>query len=107
MGLLDLSAAYFFVRRHLPSITARTSSSFMIRYSSPSSLISWPEYLPNRIVSPALTSSGDALAVVVDLAVPGGDDRALLRLFFGGVRDDDPADLLFAFVEALNDDAVV
>ena len=33
--------------------------------------------------------------------------RALLRLLFGAVRDDDPADLLFAFVEAVNDDAVV
>src|SRR5207253_2940972 len=34
------------------SITASTSSSFMMRYSSPSSLISWPAYLPNRIRLP-------------------------------------------------------
>jgi hypothetical protein len=27
--------------------------------------------------------------------------------FSGSVRDDDPADLLFAFVEALNNEAVV
>src|SRR5207344_2082166 len=40
-----------------PLMTASTSSSFMIRYSTPSSLISWPEYLPKRIVSPAFTSS--------------------------------------------------
>src|SRR5437867_3445883 len=32
---------------------------------------------------------GDALAVVVHLPVAGGDDRALLRLLFGGVRDED------------------
>src|SRR2546422_8136923 len=49
----------------------------------------------------------DPLAVVCHLPVDGGDDRALLRLLFGGVRDDDPADVLFAFVEALNKDAVV
>ena len=42
-----------------------------------------------------------------DLAVAGGDDLALLRLFLGGVGDDDPADFLFAFLDALNNDAVV
>ena len=47
------------------------------------------------------------LAVFLDLAVADGDDLALLRLFLGGVGDDDPADLLLAFFEALNDDAVV
>src|SRR6185503_1098990 len=40
------------------SMTARTSSSRMIRNSSPSSLISCPEYLPNRMRSPDFTSSG-------------------------------------------------
>src|SRR5688500_4437706 len=44
---------YFFDSR-----IARTSSSRMMRYSSPSILISCPEYLPNRMVSPSLTSSG-------------------------------------------------
>jgi hypothetical protein len=29
-----------------------------MRYSSPSSLISWPEYLPKRTLSPSFTSSG-------------------------------------------------
>ena len=76
-------------------------------YSSPSSLISWPEYLPNRMVSPAFTSSGTRLPSSLDFAVAGGDDLAPLRLFLGAVGDDDPADLLFAFVEALDDDAVV
>ena len=49
----------------------------------------------------------DALAVVLRLAVAGGDDLALLGLFLGGVGDDDPADFLFAFLDALDDDAVV
>jgi hypothetical protein len=31
----------------------------------------------------------------------------LLRLLFGRVRDDDSADLLFAFLKAVNNDAVV
>ena len=53
-----------------PSMTARTSSSRMMRYSSPSSLISWPEYLPNRMVSPALTSSGMRLPSSFTLPSP-------------------------------------
>ena len=47
------------------------------------------------------------LAVLLDLALADGDDLALLRLFLGGVGDDDAADLLFAFFDALHDDAVV
>ena len=54
-----------------------------------------------------MTSSGNALAVVLRLAVADGDDLALLRLFLGGVRDDDSADLLFPFLDALHEDAVV
>src|SRR6267142_5218263 len=49
----------------------------------------------------------DALAVVFGLAVSGRDDFALLGFFFGRVGNDDPADLLFAFFEALNNEAVV
>src|SRR4051812_22424902 len=49
----------------------------------------------------------DALAVVFGLAVARGNDFALLRLFFGGVGDDDSADFLFAFLDASDDDAVV
>ncbi len=48
-----------------------------------------------------------AVAVVAHFAVAGGDDGAPLRFFLGGIRDDDAADLLFAFVEALNEDPVV
>ena len=47
------------------------------------------------------------LAVLLDLALADGDDLALLRLLLGGVGDDDPADLLLAFFDALHDDAVV
>src|SRR4029079_1823769 len=50
---------------------------------------------------------GNALAVILHLAVAGGDDLALLRFFLGGVGDDDPADFLFAFLEALNNESVV
>jgi len=50
---------------------------------------------------------GDPLTVVVRLPAAGGDDRALLRLLFGGVRDDDAADLLFAFLKAVDNDPVV
>ena len=49
----------------------------------------------------------DALAIVFRLAITRRDDFALLRLFLRGVGDDDPADFLFAFFDALNDDAVV
>src|SRR5215203_713776 len=48
-----------------------------------------------------------ALAVVLHLAGAGRDDLALLRLFLGSVGDDDSADLLLAFLDALDDDAVV
>src|ERR1051326_1016214 len=49
----------------------------------------------------------DALAVAVRFPVTRGDDGALLRLLFRAVRNDDAADPLFAFVEAVHDDAVV
>src|SRR5882757_1300103 len=48
----------------------RTSSSRMISSSSPSSLISVPEYLPNRMLSPAFTSSGNTLPSSFDLPLP-------------------------------------
>jgi hypothetical protein len=48
-----------------------------------------------------------ARAVVLDFAGACRDHLALLRLLFGGVWDDDPADSLFAFLQALDEDAVV
>src|SRR6185436_1330305 len=47
------------------------------------------------------------LAVLLDLALADSDDLALLRLFLGGVRDDDPADFLLPLVDALHDDPIV
>src|SRR6266851_3301027 len=49
---------------------ARTSSSRMIRYSLSSSFTSEPEYFPNRILSPAFTSSGIFLPSSVTLPLP-------------------------------------
>src|SRR5262245_16272626 len=49
----------------------------------------------------------EALAVILLLAGADGDDLALLGLLFRRVGDDDPADFLFAFLDALDDDAVV
>src|SRR5262249_11193447 len=49
----------------------------------------------------------DPLAVVLRLAVARGNHLALLRLFLCGIGDDDPADFLLAFLDALNNDAVV
>ena len=59
-----------------------------------------PGILPEQDEVAGLDVERDALAVVLRLAVAGGDDLALLRLFLGGVRDDDPADFLFAFLDA-------
>src|SRR5713226_5507541 len=50
---------------------------------------------------------GYPLAIVVGFAIARGDDLAPLRFFLGGIRNDDAADLLFAFFEALNEDPVV
>ena len=79
----------------------------MIKYSTPSSLISWPAYLPNRMVSPTLTSSGTRLPSSLDLAEAGREHGALLWFFLRGIRNDDRARALLGFLEALNDDAVV
>src|SRR5579871_2381316 len=45
--------------------------------------------------------------VFLDAALADGDDFSLLRLLFGGVRNDDAADFLLALFNALDDDAVV
>ncbi len=79
----------------------------MIRSSSPSSLISVPEYLPKRIWSPALTSSGKTLPSSFDLPLPTGDHLALLRLLLGGVRDDDAATDAFALFHAADQNAIM
>ncbi len=48
-----------------------------------------------------LDVEADPLAVTIGFTVASGDDGALLRLLFRGVRNDDAADPLFAFVEAV------
>ena len=75
--------------------------------SSPSILISWPGVLAEEDRVAFLHVEGDDLAVFLDLALAGGDHLALLRLFLGGVGDDDASDDLFAFLEALHDDPVM
>src|SRR4029077_17803846 len=62
-GASIVAETYFFgshcrASSYLPSITAMTSSSRMTTRSSPSTLTSVPLYLPNRILSPTLTSRG-------------------------------------------------
>jgi hypothetical protein len=57
--------------------------------------------------SPGFTSSASALAGIQQLAVAHGLHLGLLRLFLGGIRDDDPADLLFAFIQAFHQHAVM
>src|SRR5437660_9168481 len=49
----------------------------------------------------------ELLAIVGHLAGAHGDDRALLRLFLGGVGDDEAAVLLILLVEALDEHAVM
>jgi hypothetical protein len=46
------------------------SLSFMMMRSSPSTLTSVPDHLPNRILSPALTSSGVIVPVSERVPVP-------------------------------------
>ena len=48
-----------------------------------------------------------ALAIVFHFSLTDSDHLALLGLFFRRVGDDDSADLLLAFLDALEDDAVV
>jgi len=78
----------------------------MMKYSSPSSLISWPILAKQDPVA-HYDIEGDALAVVVHLALADCEDRALLRLLFGRVRNDDPADFLLALFKAPNNEPIV
>lgn len=90
----------------VPSTTPMMSDSFMISSSSPSILTSVPDHLPNRTRSPAFTSSATNWPCSLR-AGADGDDFAFLRLFLGGVGNDDPAlGLLLAF-EATDNDPVV
>ena len=79
----------------------------MISRSSPSSLISVPDHLPNRMRSPTLTSSGCNWPLIVARAGAGGEDLAFLRLLLGGVGDDDAAGGLFLGLDAADQDTVM
>src|SRR5262245_40729882 len=63
--------------------------------------------LPEEDRVPILYVEGLTGAVILHLAGAHGEHLPLLRLFFGAVGDDDAADFLFTFLDALNDDAVV
>src|SRR5213594_1733751 len=63
--------------------------------------------LPEQDLVAGLHVEGDLLAVVADFAVTGGDYLALLRLFLGRVRDDDPALLDLFLLETLDHDSIV
>ena len=67
------------------------SAFFMIIRSSPSSLTSVPDHLPNITRSPALTFERMQRAGLVARAGADGDDLALHRLFLRRVGDEDPA----------------
>ena len=79
----------------------------MMSRSSPSILTSVPDHLPNSTRSPALTSRATSLPSVVTGAGANGDDFAFLRLFLGGVGNDDAAGGLLFRVNAANDNTVV
>jgi hypothetical protein len=66
-----------------------------------------PSLRKDFVVVAFLDIERDARAVVFRLARAHGDNLALLRLFLGRVGDDDAADFLLAFIDALHDDAVV
>src|SRR5579872_1622531 len=53
-----------------PVTIPRTSSSFIMRKSSPSILISVPEYFPNRMRSPSFTARGNSLPSSLVLPLP-------------------------------------
>jgi hypothetical protein len=88
-----------FLRDSASTSTPMMSLSFMIRYSTPSILTSVPVT--------GLDIDRDELAGLVAAAGTDCHDLALLRLFLGGVRDDDAAGRLCLGVNAANDHAVV
>ncbi len=66
-----------------------------------------PRVLPEQDRVSVLDVELLALDVFLDRAGAHGEHLALLRLFLGGIGNDDPADFLFAFLEAPDDDAIV
>ena len=111
MGLPEQSPTVFvfvvFFLMSPSSTTARTSSSRMMRYSSPSSLISWPEYLPNRMLSPVFTSSGTRLPSSLNLPLPAAMTLPCCGFSFALSGIMIPPTFCSPSSMALNNDAVV
>jgi hypothetical protein len=55
---------------------------------------------------PFLDGELNLLALVVMLASADGNDEGFLRLFFGGVGDDDPAFFDFRFLDRLHENPI-
>ena len=83
------------------------SSSLMMRCSSPSILTSVPEYLPNRIRSPALTSRGMSFPVLGHFTLSNSNDFAFLGFLFRGVRDNNSPLCLLLLFQSLHNDSVL
>ena len=79
----------------------------MMSRSSPSILTSVPDHLPNRMLVAGLDVERRDLAVLGAGAGADGDDFAFLRLFLGGVGDDDPAGGLLLGLDAADEHTVM
>src|SRR3954447_5480234 len=66
-----------------------------------------PRVLAEQHLVAGLHVERNRLAVFPDAAAACRNDDAALRLLFGAVGDDDAANLLLTFVQAIDDDAVV
>src|SRR5204863_3219020 len=90
-----------------PSATTRISSSRTIRYSLAIQLDLRARVLPDEhVIACCLHVQRNRLTVVGDAAAADGYDCGLLRLLFGCVGDDDPADLLLLRLDPLDEDAI-
>ena len=82
------------------------SDSFMIRSSSPSSLTSVPDHLPNSTRC-RFDVDRDQLAAFVAATRSDSDNLAFLGLFLGGVGNDDAAFGFLFGVDTAHDHAIV
>ncbi len=91
----------------VPVTMPRTSSAFMMRKSSPSSLISVPECLPEQNAVAFLYREWEHFTSIVGLALPHRDARALLRFIFCGIGDDEASPRSSHLSFAAHQDAVM
>ncbi len=92
--------------RNYLTIFARMSDSRRILISSPSTLISVPEYLPKSTSSPSITPIGARSPESSSLPGPTARTLPALRLFLGGVGKHDAAGRLLLGLDLLDHDAV-